>query len=180
VRRRSRRRSWGSDPSQVYSRLRVSGRFPRRPLRCTTLSSLVGIDSIAHTASARPGPPALGRSSTPDGIGRGIGRPDRICKRAAGRGFAAVLLGFAPVCGPRPPPFVFCGGAILPWVLSSPLSGCCTTCDRAGESRILSRSAVASWRALFAHRASPSFFGRTRHSPGPRPPFNASRGSSVG
>jgi len=35
---------------------------------------------------------------------------------AIDRGFATRLLGFAPVCGPYPPPFVFCSGPILPWV----------------------------------------------------------------
>jgi len=121
------------------SRWRRRGRFRLPPVR-------------AHVSlAARPRPTvSVGGSTELIGF---------FAKGSADREFAVGLLGFAPVCGPCPPPFVFCGGPILPWFWS-PLSGCCATTDvLALATRALSPSVAC--RATrtpvrLAHRASPS------------------------
>jgi hypothetical protein len=96
------------------SRWRRRGRFRLPPVR-------------AHVSlAARPRPTvSVGGSTELIGF---------FAKGSADRGFAVGLLGFAPVCGPCPPPFVFCGGPILPWVLVASLrmlrdDGCARTGD---------------------------------------------------
>lgn len=132
--------------------------------------SLTGVGAFP----ARPGPHVLGRSSTPDGIGRGIDLRIRLAETMADQGFAAGLLGFAPVCDP------VAGGACTPpgrscLGFSSPLSGCCAGGLPPRLRGHFHRLPLVVQLAA-AHQASPLFIERTRHSPGTSAAQSVARG----
>ena len=181
MRRRSRRRSWGSVPSQVCSRggcrgvslssvARAHDSFESR-WRLRDRSRLPPVRAHVSLA-ARPRPTvSVGGSTELIGF---------FAKGSDDRGFATGLLGFAPVCGPCPLPFVFCGGPILPWAFESPLSGCCAMGVVTLATRILSRSVACRATPLVrAPGESVAFFGRTRQSPGASAAQSVARGNVV-
>lgn len=165
VLRRSRRRSWGStlrrfapaDGCRGVSRMPSLG---ARPMR----GSLALVRQLA--ASARPGPHVLSRSSAPDGIGRGRYRVVRSSRTPlTDRECPAGLLGFAPVCGPCPPAFFSAVGPILPWVFVASVRVLHCGVDRSDVAGAFTVRGGPSNQSRCA-RASPTFFERTRHSPG--------------
>ena len=138
------------------------------------------------------GPTVVGRSSTPDGIGRGIDRPDREI-RCKGQSIEDLRLGFwasLPSAVRTRHRSSFAAGRSCLGFRRGPSQGVARRCasSRASWSsalatRTLSQSvacrAASSRRArTSAPRASPSFFGRTRHSPGTSAVQLVARGAS--
>jgi len=159
-------------PSQACSRLRVSVRFPSVDRSCARpVQGLVGAVA-ATSASGRPGPRVVGRSSTPDGIGRGIDRPDRefvargdrsrICDSASGlrsrlRSVPAtvrLLQRADPALG-----FVAASLRVLRGGVRHRASWSSALATRTLSQSVACRAASPCRARTSAPRASPSFFG---------------------